>query len=102
MAAALELNVPRFRRFLVFGLIFREYNRYSPDFSLRIITFIFIIQYNKNAWAMNETTPCTLMPAAPPINILLPPTKSRYDHVVILTFIELQLRHDITPGIVGE
>jgi hypothetical protein len=54
MAAALELNVPRFRRFLVFGLIFREYNRYSPDFSLRIITFIFIIQYNKNAWAMNE------------------------------------------------
>ena len=36
-AAALEENVPRFLRFPVFEFFFREYNRYSPDFSLRIM-----------------------------------------------------------------
>jgi hypothetical protein len=29
--------VPRFRFVPLFGSIFREYRRYSPDFSLRII-----------------------------------------------------------------
>ncbi len=37
-AAARVANVPRFRRFPVRGSIFREYNRYSPDLSLRIIS----------------------------------------------------------------
>jgi hypothetical protein len=30
-------KVPRLRRLPVFGFFLREYNRYSPDFSLRII-----------------------------------------------------------------
>src|SRR3954467_14306932 len=36
-AAARVLNVPRFRRFPVFGFFFFEYNRYSPDLSFLII-----------------------------------------------------------------
>ena len=36
-AAALVLNVPRLRRRPVFGFFFREYRRYVPDASLRII-----------------------------------------------------------------
>jgi hypothetical protein len=36
-AASRLLNVPRFRLMPVFGLTFREYNRYLPDFSFRII-----------------------------------------------------------------
>src|SRR5262249_48473210 len=32
-----DLNVPRFFRRPVLGSILREYSRYSPDFSLRII-----------------------------------------------------------------
>lgn len=31
------MNVPRLRRFPVFGFFLREYRRYSPDLSLRII-----------------------------------------------------------------
>ena len=30
-------KVPRLRRFPVFGFFLREYKRYAPDFSLRII-----------------------------------------------------------------
>src|SRR5688500_9611824 len=37
-AAARVLKVPKFLRFLVFGWIFREYSRYSPDLSFRIIS----------------------------------------------------------------
>src|SRR6266508_5024118 len=36
-AAASDLNVPRLRRLPLFGSFFREYSRYSPDLSLRII-----------------------------------------------------------------
>src|SRR5829696_8461403 len=36
-AAARDLKVPRLRRLPVFGLILREYSRYSPDCSLRIM-----------------------------------------------------------------
>ena len=36
-AAALVLNVPRFRRFPVLGFFLREYNRYFPPFSFLII-----------------------------------------------------------------
>jgi hypothetical protein len=36
-AAASEEKVPRFRRLPVFVSFFREYRRYSPDFSLRIM-----------------------------------------------------------------
>jgi hypothetical protein len=36
-AAAREANVPRFLRFPVFAFFFREYSRYSPDCSLRIM-----------------------------------------------------------------
>src|SRR5690348_3463846 len=36
-AAARVLNVPRLRRLPVFGLTLREYKRYSPVLSLRII-----------------------------------------------------------------
>ena len=36
-AAARVLNVPRFRRFPVFGFFDREYSRYLPEGSLRII-----------------------------------------------------------------
>src|SRR5205814_8812459 len=36
-AAPRESNVPRFRRLPVLGFSLREYSRYSPDFSLRII-----------------------------------------------------------------
>jgi hypothetical protein len=36
-AADRVLKVPRFRRRLVFGSSFREYNRYSPERSLRIM-----------------------------------------------------------------
>jgi hypothetical protein len=36
-ATARVLNVPRFLRFPVFGLFFREYNRYPPDFSFLIM-----------------------------------------------------------------
>src|SRR5207237_10573816 len=36
-AASLVENVPRFRLFPVFGSFFREYRRYPPDFSLRIL-----------------------------------------------------------------
>ena len=36
-AAARVLNVPKFRRRLVFGSSFLEYNRYSPVLSFRII-----------------------------------------------------------------
>lgn len=32
-------NVPRLRRLPVLGSFFREYKRYSPDFSFRIIAF---------------------------------------------------------------
>src|ERR1700730_10654706 len=38
-AAARERNVPRFLRLPVLGSIFREYSRYSPDWSLRIMSF---------------------------------------------------------------
>jgi hypothetical protein len=37
LAAASDPNVPRLRRLPVFGFFLREYNRYSPDFNLRII-----------------------------------------------------------------
>jgi hypothetical protein len=37
-AATRVLKVPRFRRRLVRGSIFREYSRYSPDLSLRIMS----------------------------------------------------------------
>ena len=36
-AAVLVLNVPRLRRLPVFGFTLREYRRYSPDESFRII-----------------------------------------------------------------
>ena len=36
-AAARVLNVPRFLRLPVFGFFFREYSRYSPDLSFRIM-----------------------------------------------------------------
>src|SRR5712671_6264203 len=36
-AAARVPNVPRLRRFPVRGFFFLEYNRYLPDFSLRIM-----------------------------------------------------------------
>lgn len=36
-AAALVVNVPRFRRFPVLGFFLRENNRYLPDFSFLII-----------------------------------------------------------------
>src|SRR3979490_1901293 len=36
-AAARDLKVPRLRRLPVFGLTLREYSRYSPDCSLRIM-----------------------------------------------------------------
>jgi hypothetical protein len=37
LAAARDENVPRFLRLPVFAFFFREYRRYSPDFSLRIM-----------------------------------------------------------------
>src|SRR5579872_6895398 len=37
-AAARDLKVPRLRRLPVFGLTLREYSRYSPERSLRIMT----------------------------------------------------------------
>jgi hypothetical protein len=36
-AAAREEKVPKFRRLPVFAFFLREYNRYSPDFNLRIM-----------------------------------------------------------------
>jgi hypothetical protein len=36
-AADLEEKVPKFLRFPVLAFFFREYKRYSPDFSLRIM-----------------------------------------------------------------
>ncbi len=36
-APASEENVPKFRRLPVLGFFLREYRRYSPDFSLRIM-----------------------------------------------------------------
>jgi hypothetical protein len=36
-AAASDEKVPKFLRFPVFASFFREYNRYSPDLSLRIM-----------------------------------------------------------------
>src|SRR5215813_3182327 len=40
-SAALRVrNVPRFRRLPVLGLRFREYRRYSPDLSLRIMVLL--------------------------------------------------------------
>ena len=37
-AAASEPNVPKFFRLPVFASFLREYSRYSPDFSLRIMS----------------------------------------------------------------
>jgi len=39
-AAAREPKVPRFRRLPVFGFFFREYSRYFPSFSFRIIAVV--------------------------------------------------------------
>jgi hypothetical protein len=36
-AAAIEENVPKFRRLPVLGFFLREYNRYSPDCNFRIM-----------------------------------------------------------------
>lgn len=41
-AAARVRKVPRLRRFPVFGSTLREYNRYSPDLSLRIIANLIV------------------------------------------------------------
>jgi hypothetical protein len=38
LAFSMVEKVPRLRRLPVFGFFLREYNRYSPDFSFRIIS----------------------------------------------------------------
>jgi len=40
-AAARVVNVPKFRRLPVLGLIFREYSLYFPDFNFRIIGAVY-------------------------------------------------------------
>src|SRR6202035_1881034 len=40
LAFSIVEKVPRLRRFPVFAFFLREYKRYSPDFSFRIIVFL--------------------------------------------------------------
>lgn len=42
-------NVPRLRRFPVFAFFLREYNRYCPDLSLRIIGSV--MRHSARMWA---------------------------------------------------
>jgi hypothetical protein len=45
-AAAIEENVPKFRRLPVLGFFLREYRRYSPDFSFRIMSTKMLFKRN--------------------------------------------------------